>query len=262
MSTQEQNNTGSSSSTPDQSDSEGTAPLWKYVTKLDKQGLTGGTWKFECTFYKIIRQGSYSRVKGHLLAVPQSGVAACTKVTRPQRQAMKKLEEEFLKKKSESGAREVPLACETENSAKRRRSSFSPIVAAFGVEVREQLDQEIARMFYTGGLLFNLARNPYYHRSYQFAAAQRIDGYVPPGYNKLRTTLMDKEKAKVEKHLMVLKSTWKERGVSIVSDGWSDPTRKPLINFIATSANAPLFLKAVNCLGEVKDKFFIAERGH
>ncbi|CAA7031779.1 unnamed protein product [Microthlaspi erraticum] len=58
---------------------------------------------------------------------------------------------------------------------------------------------------------------------------------------------------------MTLKSTWKERGVSIVSDGWSDPTRKPLINFIAAGGNAPLFLKAANCFGEVKDKVFISD---
>ncbi|CAH1453656.1 unnamed protein product [Lactuca virosa] len=51
----------------------------------------------------------------------------------------------------------------------------------------------------------------------------------------------------------------KKKGVTIVSDGWSDPTRKPLINFMATSGNGPLFLKAVNCFGEVKDRFFIAE---
>ncbi|GKG04523.1 hAT dimerization domain, ribonuclease H-like domain protein, partial [Tanacetum coccineum] len=55
-----------------------------------------------------------------------------------------------------------------------------------------------------------------------------------------------------------LRSTWKEKGVSIVSDGWSDPTRKPLINFMATSGNDLLFLNSVNCFGEVKDRFFIA----
>ncbi|CAH8254769.1 unnamed protein product [Arabidopsis lyrata] len=53
-------------------------------------------------------------------------------------------------------------------------------------------------------------------------------------------------------------STWKAKGVTIVSDGWSDPTRKPLINFIAITGNAPLFLKAVDCSGKVKDKFFIS----
>ncbi|CAI9289025.1 unnamed protein product [Lactuca saligna] len=49
------------------------------------------------------------------------------------------------------------------------------------------------------------------------------------------------------------------KGVTIMSDGWSDPTRKPLINFMATSGNGPLFLKAVNCFREVKNSFFIAE---
>jgi len=82
---------------------------------------------------------------------------------------------------------------------------------------------------------------------------------VLPGYNKLKTTLLHKERDHVEQLLEPVKLTWKEKGVSIVSDGWSDPTRKPLINFIATSENGPLFLKAVNCFGEVKDKFFISD---
>ncbi|XP_010412735.1 PREDICTED: uncharacterized protein LOC104699084 [Camelina sativa] len=172
---------------------------------------------------------------------------------------MQGLEDDFEKKKFESGAREVPLPCETSFSSKKRKSVISPIEKAFGIEIRDQLDQEIARMFYTGGLPFNLARNPHYHRSYQFAASHNIDGYVPPGYNKLRTTLLQKERTHVEKLLEPLKLTWKEKGLTIVSDGWSDPTRKPLINFIATSASGPIFLKAVNCFGEVKDKFFISD---
>ncbi|GMI75200.1 hypothetical protein like AT1G79740 [Hibiscus trionum] len=88
-------------------------------------------------------------------------------------------------------------------------------------------------MFYTGGLPFNLARNPHYQRAFAFAVTHDIGGYVPP-------------------------ATWQEKRVTIMCDGWSDPTRKPPINFMATSGNGPMFLKAVNCFGEVKDKFFIA----
>ncbi|KAK9019125.1 hypothetical protein V6N11_034164 [Hibiscus sabdariffa] len=77
-------------------------------------------------------------------------------------------------------------------------------------------------------------------------------------YNKLRTSLLLQEKSNVDKLLQPIKATWQEKGVTIVCDGWSDPTRKPLINFMATSGNEPMFLKAVNCFGEVKDKFFIA----
>ena len=43
-----------------------------------------------------------------------------------------------------------------------------------------------------------------------------------------------------------------------MSDGWSDPTRKYLINFMATCGKVLMFLKAINCFGEVKDKHFIA----
>ncbi|GKB33552.1 hAT dimerization domain, ribonuclease H-like domain protein [Tanacetum coccineum] len=200
-------------------------PLWEHMTKLQKIGF---------------------------------GISLCQSVTAGQKQMMKRAEEAYEKKKVKSNAKEVALPCEAGVRFKKRKGSSTPIERAFGVENRDQLDQEIARMFYTGGLPFNLARNPHYLRAFPFAAANKIDGYVPPGYNKLRTTLLQKEKENVHRQLETLRSTWKEKGVSIVSDGWSDPTRKPLINFMATSGNGPLFLNSVNCFEEVKDRFFIA----
>ncbi|KAK9278737.1 hypothetical protein L1049_028313 [Liquidambar formosana] len=44
----------------------------------------------------------------------------------------------------------------------------------------------------------------------------------------------------------------------IAVNGWSDPQRRPLINFIAVNEVGPMFLKAINCQGEYKDKNFIA----
>ncbi|GJZ63698.1 hAT dimerization domain, ribonuclease H-like domain protein [Tanacetum coccineum] len=52
-------------------------------------------------------------------------------------------------------------------------------------------------------------------RKEKFAAANKIDGYVPPSYNKLRTTLLQKEKDNVHRQLEPLRSTWKEKGVTI-----------------------------------------------
>nr|GEW53731.1 hAT dimerization domain, ribonuclease H-like domain protein [Tanacetum cinerariifolium] len=130
---------------------------------------------------------------------------------------MKQLEEAYEEKKAESNAKEVVLPCEAGVGFKKIKGSSTPIERAFGVEIRDQLDQEIARMFYTGGLPFNLARNPHYLRAFQFAAANKIDGYVPPGYNKLRTTLLQKENDNVYRQLEPLRSTWKEKGVTICS---------------------------------------------
>ncbi|XP_048594911.1 uncharacterized protein LOC111200150 [Brassica napus] len=216
------------------------APLWNYVTKLEKSGAKGGTWKFKCNICNEDRQGSYSRIRVHLLGIKNQGIVICKKATRSQKADMQKLEDEFEKKKNESGSRALPLPCEkneTNPASKKRKSADSAIARSFGIEVRDQLDQEIARMFYSGGVSFNLARNPHYHRSYQFAAENKIDGYVPPSYNKLRTTLLQKERNNVERLLVPFKSTWKERGVAIVG---------------------PIFSKAVNCFGKVKDRFFIS----
>ncbi|KAL9662360.1 hypothetical protein QQ045_027193 [Rhodiola kirilowii] len=225
-------------------------------------GDTGGTWKWQCTKCNIIRKSSYSRVRGHLLHLKGNGVGPCKEVSRSDITKMQRLEEEFKRQKKDSKPKEVSLPCESQldsgSSFKKRKSQMSPIERSFGIEVRDQLDQEIARMFYTGGLPFNLARNPHYMRSYTFAATHAIAGYKPPSYNKLRTTLLVQEINHVKNLLVPLQSTWKEKGVTVVTDGWSDPARRPLINFMATSGSGPMFIKAVNCFGEVKDMVFIA----
>ena len=77
------------------------------------------------------------------------------------------------------------------------------------------------------------------------------------GYNKLRTSILRQERAHVDRLLQPIKGTWKEKGVSIVSDEWSDSQRRPLINFMAVTESGPMFLKAMDCMGEIKDKYFI-----
>jgi len=44
-------------------------------------------------------------------------------------------------------------------------------------------------------------------------------GYTPPSYEKMRTKMLSKERAWVEARLHDIKYSWKEFGVSIVSDG-------------------------------------------
>ncbi|GAV59120.1 DUF659 domain-containing protein [Cephalotus follicularis] len=115
----------------------------------------------------------------------------------------------------------------------------------------------IARMFYLAGLSFNLARNLYFQSAFTFAANHNIAGYLPSGYNLLRTTLLQKENANIDRLCAPIRSMWNEKGVSIVSDGWSDSQRRPLINFMAVVDGDPMFLKSVDYSGETKDMHFI-----
>ena len=74
---------------------------------------------------------------------------------------------------------------------------------------REIVDSEIARMFYAGGLSFHFTRNPYYARA--FKSASQLPSYVPPGYNALRTTLLQKGESNTENLLEPIKKTWNEK---------------------------------------------------
>ncbi|XP_024164308.1 uncharacterized protein LOC112171343 [Rosa chinensis] len=143
------------------------------------------------------------------------------------------------------------------DGGKKRKTAAGSVEKAFQNSAREQCDSEVARMYYTGGLSFNLARNPHYRNSY--IRASTLPGYIPPGYNALRTTLLAKERKNIEHHLEPIKITWKDKGVSLCSDGWSDAQRRPLINVIATCESGPMMLRAINCEGEFKDHALIAD---
>ena len=194
-----------------------------------------------------------------------NGIAPCNKVTNETLAEMNKLVRECEYKLKSSAPKHVSLPntgsfCydlpEANLDPKKRKGTSGPLSKAFNKEARDQCDAEVARMFYTGGLSFNLARNPHYRNSY--VRASTLPGYVPPGYNALRTTLLQQEKSHIERCLQPIKRTWSTKGVSVCSDGWTNAQRRPLINIMATCESGPMFLRAINCEGEYKDKHCIA----
>ena len=56
------------------------APLWKYVTKLEKARVGGGNLVFRCNYCEKTFKGSYLRVKAHLLKLSKFGIQPCAKV--------------------------------------------------------------------------------------------------------------------------------------------------------------------------------------
>ena len=145
------------------------------------------------------------------------------------------------------------------DAGKRRKViAKSPLERAFQNAARAELDNRIGRMFYAGRLSFHFTRNPNYRNSYAYATTHAIPGYVPPRYDVLRTTLLQKERANVKRLLKPIKHFWLANGVSIVFDGWLNPQRRPLINIMVASNGGPMFIKAINGSSEYKEKHFIA----
>ncbi|KAG8372495.1 hypothetical protein BUALT_Bualt12G0072000 [Buddleja alternifolia] len=268
----------------DTSSSDGRAPnnwpLWQFVTKLGKSSEGGGNQNFTCNLCNVSYKGSYSRVKAHLLKLVGSGIKSCPKVTVGKITEMSKLEGEAIKRRECIKSKMAPFPHSMSSSSqssfsmsasnpylfrkddhepkKRKTAGENPIEKAFNSHMREELDDEIARMFYSSGLPFNLARNPHYVRAFTLAAISNIAGYVPPDYNALRTKLLTKERTNLEGQLVHTKDTWRTKGVSLVCDGWTNPQRRPLINFMAINENGSMFIRVVNCQGEFKDKWFIS----
>ncbi|GAV81195.1 DUF659 domain-containing protein [Cephalotus follicularis] len=176
---------------------------------------------------------------------------------------MQKLDEEATARINSNASKLVPLPPSNYGKSsfidlkKRKTGSVSAIEKAFNISEREHLDYEIVRMFYSAGLPFNLASNPYFQSAFTYAANHNIVGYLPPGYNLLRTTILQKEKANIDRLCTNIRNSWNEKGVSIVSDGWSDSQRRPLINFMAVSDGDAMFIKSVDCSGQTKDAHFI-----
>jgi hypothetical protein len=132
-----------------------------------------------------------------------------------------------------------------------------PLDKAFQHELRDIADQKIGRCLFANGIPFNLVRSPYWREMVQ-AINNAPSGYQSPGYEKVRTTILHNEKKNVELQLKPIRESWIQSGVSIVSDGWKDCKNRPLINVIAVSPKGSMFLRAVDCEGEVKDAEFIS----
>ncbi|XP_028188223.1 uncharacterized protein LOC114374753 [Glycine soja] len=256
-----------SASSPSQANEQhdDTKHLWTYVRKIKGVGC-GGNYEIKCNICDVTFNGSYTRVRAHLLKITGKRVRGCQKITNTKLIDLKKIDNEAtLRVKSKTKPVSLPPVSTQHQMGtyilgvdpKKRKTST--VESAFNLQARETLDHEIARMFYSSGLPFHLARNPHYRKAFTYAANNYINGYQPPGYNKLRTTLLQNERRHVENLLQPIKNAWSQKGVSIVSDGWSDPQRRSLINFMAVTGSEPMFLKAIDCSNEIKDKDFIAK---
>ena len=90
------------------------APLWKYVTKLEKlSGSTsksGGNTHFKCNYCGGVFLGSYSRVKALLLKISNKGIRACDIVTPSHRLEMQRMHDQVENNKLERECRsQIPL---------------------------------------------------------------------------------------------------------------------------------------------------------
>ena len=107
----------------------------------------------------------------------------------------------------------------TTSQAHKKQKLGGPI-DMLDMKSMEGVDLAIGGFFLACGIPFNAACSPYFEQML-CAINNGPMGHKPPDYEKLRTILVDKEKARLEKAMSALKASWSVDGCSIVM-GWLD----------------------------------------
>ncbi|WVZ64311.1 hypothetical protein U9M48_013851 [Paspalum notatum var. saurae] len=248
------------------------APLWDHVNILEKaKPGVGGKVLWKCKYCDFSKATSYTRVEAHLLWMKNKGVALCPKVSYEMPCDMRREVQRCKELVERERTRYVPLptgpAPSNETTArKKKRGPASALEKVWDLDNRRHLDALLARAFYSGRISFNFARNPYFREAISFACSHDLNGYVGPGYNKYRESLLVQERRHIDGLLESSKSVWPEKGVTICCDDWSDRQRRPIIDLLAVCDKSPMrnqspmFLRADNCQGEIKTKEYIADK--
>ena len=206
---------------------------WKHVKVLQsgkKNSLV------QCNYCdKQFWVGSGNRIRSHLGVETISGVAKCANVPDKVVAAFLKAEGEKQTQNAEVSKRRM-LDVSTQGASTSASSSTDlkqpKITTVYDKHKKVEVDEAVARMCYSTGVSFNIVNNKHFREMClkigQFGASYQVPSDFP-----IRTTLLDKEYARInhrvtEFHSQHLGLT----GGTIVSDGWSDAQRRPLLNFL------------------------------
>ncbi|KAF3776852.1 hypothetical protein EJ110_NYTH47076 [Nymphaea thermarum] len=170
-------------------------PLWSYVNLMGKPPGGGGNAFFKCNFCEGQFNGSYTRVKAHLLKISQKGIQVCKKITNETLAQLKKEQKAFENKKStSSGSGFIDIASilhdDIQNPPKKRKVvdvHQKSIKDSFSLQGRRELDLKVATFFYVNCIPFNVARSPYWRDLVTSIANSNLTRYVPPSSERLRT---------------------------------------------------------------------------
>jgi hypothetical protein len=148
-------------------------------------------------------------------------------------------------------AMEVDHAAEMETAPRKsRKRNLAP---AFEESSKAELDVAFAKMFYATNSKKALIENVH------AKAFWRKIGYEPPSRDSIFGPFLDNEfedlSAKVDAKLNIKAP---DVYVTISLDGWSNPRRQAIMNFMLHNGTCTLFHHAVDCTGKTKDAEFTA----
>ncbi|CAL5424072.1 unnamed protein product [Camellia sinensis] len=212
---------------------------WKHVSVFGGFDKGSGTKKWKCNHCNRRYNGSYSRVRAHLLGFTGVGVKSCPAIDRSMREAFQTLEEERVaRKKKRSSGNGKP--------GKRIQIPQQNLTSVLKAATKEDVDDIVARFFYADGLNLNIVNSPYFHEMAKAIAAFGTS-YEPPSIDKLSDSFLSKEKARMEKAITLIKESWSHTACTIICVNRLDGTLGCFcINIFISSPRGLMFLKTID----------------
>lgn len=264
---------------------------WQYAINIGDRFID-----WECKLCHATKSGGAPRLREHFLGGPRKKGRTCT---HPSATAVaKRLREEIQKKEakkhyisfdnvsrmpeqhgSNNQTPEASPACtpnpvfnaQPENNPPSASSSRRPFDLG-KMSMRQTSLQEslrngllddaqlaLAEAIYFSGNAMVMVESTHWKRAWK-KIGEFGPGFSPPTYHAMRNDLLQKCYIQVKERVQrVILNNIELSGCSIVSDGWSNVQRKPLINLMIVSPRGETFVRAVDSAGMIKSGIYIAD---
>lgn len=104
----------------------------------------------------------------------------------------------------------------------------------------------VAQMIYELNLPFAIADSDAFKKAFRLSRETSAK-WQPPGSEIIRTTVLTETVDALSRDLEPLRGNWQRYGCSIMSDGWTDTRRRPILNILVSCCMGTQFLRAVDC---------------
>lgn len=121
---------------------------------------------------------------------------------------------------------------------------------------RNRLVRAVGKFFFDGAIAPNKATSPYLKTMLDVAAEHGL-GIKPPTPYEIGHYYVEEEYKETVDWVNTFKRIWRERGCTLMCDGWTTITRRSLLNFLVYSSLGTVFIRSVDSTEYVKDATYL-----
>ncbi|RVW96448.1 hypothetical protein CK203_029672 [Vitis vinifera] len=147
-----------------------------------------------------------------------------------------------------------PIAPSLYKSSAAKQKNIKDIFK--GGAIKETMGRLISKFFIYESVAPAKAKSHHF-KNMIIGAQQAGMGIEPPSPFDIKNKYLEMEYREMEAYVNQQREKWKTYGCTIMSDGWTGPTKLSIINFMVYSKGSTVFLKSVDASNYIKDHKYI-----